>query len=296
MDVFLYARHTPWTDPGRFASLYEGLPDDVPALCALCRNVLLHNWEAARDRLPMDMRRRGEIELRPIARLLERLVEVDDRPLTQKRGSESLLVVDCRHFSTLLCSLLRHRRIPARVRLGFAQYIASDESWQMHAICEWWDKAWSAWRFSDPDINDPDVARDAFRTADVAWRLYREGTIDPRAHGCGSDWSGPHVLAVELVRDIGARTGFEPLYGDTWGLAETLPARTPPSLTDDEAARLDAAARVDGAELARVAAMQGLGLEDTVHCRPYTRPGVHETLSRCAEAASLAALGVTATL
>ena len=54
--------------------------------------------------------------------MLERLVELSDRPLSELRPVRHRIVGCCRDFATLFCAMARHRRIPTRVRVGFATY------------------------------------------------------------------------------------------------------------------------------------------------------------------------------
>jgi hypothetical protein len=51
MDEILsyYTSHSPITDPGPYASLYDGLPGDLPGLFATIQGVLLHRNACARS-------------------------------------------------------------------------------------------------------------------------------------------------------------------------------------------------------------------------------------------------------
>ena len=79
----------------------------------------------AADHLGVTLTResRGEQHLRTMQQRLERIVSLDPGPLTQERTPKERQVGLCRDFAVFLTSLLRHKGIPARVRVGFAEYL-----------------------------------------------------------------------------------------------------------------------------------------------------------------------------
>ena len=248
----IYARQTPWTHPGSLGHLYDELPDTPDALCPIPRNVLLHDWEANRDGLSLGDRR-SDLEIRSIAELLQRIVESSSESLLCQRNNETFRVVDCRHFATLLCSMLRHKKIPARVRFGFAGYITepnADPPYEAHAVCEWRDRTTEAWRLSDADIVE-EVTHEQFCSADQAWRIARSNPEQAPQYGYGPDMRGLNIIAAELVRDVACRAGFEPIYGDMWGLATDLYRRP---IHDDEIALFDNLAAAPDATIAEMLA------------------------------------------
>lgn len=196
---------------------YDSLPDTVEGVSKELQNILLHNWKVYAGGLQLSEPRRAEIEIRPIGRLLARIGEVDARPWGVERTIDSRVVVDCRHFATLLCSVLRHRGIPARTRHGFASYLEPGHS-QSHVICEYWDSAHERWVPVDPDTVRQDMPLDQFITADAAWRGLMRGELDPGQFGYASHVRGAWCVRWEVVRDFAALNKQEMLTFDVWGL------------------------------------------------------------------------------
>nr|MBP8242548.1 hypothetical protein [Thermoflexales bacterium] len=70
------------TDPGQRASLYDGLPRDPQALRPIVQGLLIHVFWAGRYGLTLTPEREAEVQLRLVERQLERIVALDDAPLT----------------------------------------------------------------------------------------------------------------------------------------------------------------------------------------------------------------------
>src|SRR5262245_33552768 len=100
------------TDPGEVARLLHGL--------------VLHEAWASMYGVEIASDRRQELQLRPAADMLERIRQLDRRPLGEARPPEQRLVGICRDFSVLACALLRHAGVPARARCGFGTYFERD--------------------------------------------------------------------------------------------------------------------------------------------------------------------------
>ena len=212
-----YGTHSAVTDPKDHAHLYDSLPDTVEDISKVLQHILLHNWKTYAGGLQLTEQRRAEIEIRPVARLLARIQEVDARPWGVERPVDSRVVIDCRHFATLLCSILRHRAIPARTRHGFASYLEPGHS-QSHVICEYWDAAENRWVAADADTMQHDVPSDRFVTADAAWRGVLAGELDAAQFGYAPDVRGAWCVRWEVVRDFAALNKQEMLTFDVWGL------------------------------------------------------------------------------
>ena len=153
----------------------------------------------------------------------------------------------CRDFALMLCGLLRHRGVPARIRCGFAAYFTTP--WEDHWVCEYWHAAHQAWRLCDAQLDpvlrrhfgigfDPtDVPRAMFLTADAAWASCRGGGADPDLFGHGSV-TGAWFMKVNLIRDHYVLHGRETSPWDAWRAA---PAALR-AVTEEDAAALDALA------------------------------------------------------
>jgi hypothetical protein len=216
-DVPTYYRtRSPITDPGEQASLLDGLPSEVPELVRVVLGLVLHPVAAARMGLDLPPERRRELDLRHVPRMLERIQELDPRPLLEERPPERRLIGNCRDSAVLFCAMLRHQGRPARARAGFATYFQPD-FFGDHWVCEHWEAECQRWVSVDPDISSDlahwgfdslDVPADRFLVAGRAWLACRAGKADPARFGMPEfpEKNGPGWVASQLVRDLGAST------------------------------------------------------------------------------------------
>ena len=88
-----YARQTSFTDPGPSASLYDGLPEDLPGLCQAVQNALLHLFWISEDAAGTSLEKLKndgrlpcvEFSLGSIAKRLEWLADRNSTPLQVPR-------------------------------------------------------------------------------------------------------------------------------------------------------------------------------------------------------------------
>jgi hypothetical protein len=221
------ARHSPYSDPGPWADLLAGLPDDVETLCAAARNVVVHYRaqlpELTEDRLP-------EVNSRWLHRIIGRDQErfgtslLTERPLTERVAG------CCRDHSLFLTGALRERGVPARNRVGFAHYLGP--GWVFdHVVTEYHDG--TRWVRTDPELAAGQLGpnldpRDLgagpgspFQTAAEAWTGHRSGTLDVSDHGVFPDappfLRGPGFVKAYVVMQVAHRFGDELLLWDGWG-------------------------------------------------------------------------------
>ena len=238
-----YRKHDLFSDPGEYASRYRELPMEMNALHAAINELLIHNWKVERDRPGWIRAHPKEVDVftRPIRKVLERLASLAPEPWNQPRPPEKRAVIDCRHFSLLLCSVLRERGIPARTRCGFATYL-EDTHWMDHWICEFWDDEQGCWVMEDADLQLHSVPSDEFYSGIRAWELSREIPSMARQFGFSREEQkrGAWVARVNLVRDFAALNGFVSISGDSWGLGD----KTDDQLLPADLQRLDEIVRL----------------------------------------------------
>lgn len=247
-----YASPGPITDPGPYAGMLDPLPRDVNALRRAVQGLLIHIFWAGRYGVALDDARRDEVQLRLAKRQLQRLVELDPRPLNEAREPDKRLVGNCRDFSVLLATFLRHHGTPARARCGFGRYFEPGH-YEDHWVCEVWDAGEARWRLVDAQLDplqvealginfDPlDVPRDQFITGGAAWHLCRSGRADPDAFGI-ADMHGLWFVRGNFVRDVAALNKMELLPWDVWGIAYVEGGDE--SLTAEDWAALDGMAEL----------------------------------------------------
>jgi hypothetical protein len=238
----------------------DALPCDLVSLQRVASWLVFHyraDGDFAANNIAED--RLAEIDTRYADRMLERIVELHDAPLTEQRLPHQRLVGCCRDFTVLFLAMVRHKGIPARARIGFATYFAP--GWKIdHEIAEVWDTQEQRWRLVDPELHeghvDPtdgvgidalDVPPDRFIVAPQAWIQCRSGRADPERFVVVPDLDIPITrswpyLVHNLLHDLAAMNKQEMVLWDWWGLAERE------QLSDEQRARLDQVAgiMVDG--------------------------------------------------
>ncbi|OIV36583.1 hypothetical protein BIV57_15630 [Mangrovactinospora gilvigrisea] len=246
-----YASHSACSDPGDRAPLFAALPAEPRQLALIVRGLVIHRGEGAMFDHAIDERRlHHDAETRYADAILALLADRDPAPLAAERTPSERFVGTCRDFTVLFCAFLRHAGVPARARVGFADYFSPDGFGADHWVAEYWT-ADRGWRLGDAqaiqgwqiDFDAMDVPRDRFRVAGDVWRAYRAGEVDPNRFGVdlGPDAriTGPLEIAVDVVKDLAALNKVEALPWDGWGATE-LPLGA--AVEGDLAAVLDRAA------------------------------------------------------
>jgi hypothetical protein len=241
VDQDFYRRHDAMSDPDARATAFDGLPDDAAGLCAVVQGVLLHDhgggflygeppaWFAEASR-----------QTRPVEERLGLILDRAPAPLSVAREPFARSVGTCRDYALMLCALLRHRGVPARVRCGFADYFGDGR--EDHWVCEHWIAGEGRWALADAQLDaehrahlrlsfdTADMPRQRFMTAPEAWRACREGA-DAQGFGHGDD-RGWWLLEVNLARDAHALAGRITSAWDSW-------RRSPPACRVLDQARFE---------------------------------------------------------
>ncbi len=222
-----YRRQSGMSDPGAHAARLAALPEDLPELATGLQGLILHeHWSGAYGQVLGD-ERRGEVHLRDVPAMIDRMLAHDARPLSEARPLDTRLIGNCRDYTLFTVAALRARDVPARSRCGFGAYFDPRQKVD-HWVAEYWDDARGRWIMADaqidafqaerihPDFDLLDVPPDRFIVAGAAWRACRAGQADPNTFGI-MDMTGWWFLAGNLVRDAAALAGREMLPWDCWG-------------------------------------------------------------------------------
>ncbi len=216
------------TNPESCGDLLDNLPTEVAELCKVVQGLILHIFWADQYGVTLPPQRQEEVQLRFVARQLERIVALDPRPLTEARLPETRLVGNCRDFSVMLTTMLRRQGVPARARCGFGAYFMPNH-FEDHWVCEYWNAGQGRWVLVDAQLDavqcealrltfDPlDVPRDQFIVGGKAWQMCRTGQADPNAFGI-ADMHGLWFVQGDFVRDVASLNKMELLPWDVWGL------------------------------------------------------------------------------
>lgn len=231
-----YGSQSDITNPRDQVDFLDGLPRNVQDLCEIVRGIFLHVERAMQKGVKENKTNSGTY-VRYVDVMLAQIRSMSDAPILHKRPEDKRLIGNCRDDSVLLCTLLRHLNIPARVRYGFSRYFAGidPEFGANHVICEYWNTDENRWVLVDPGQDetlikknqltfDPhDVPRDQFITAAQAWTLCRNSQADPDHFGFGPfapRLKGRWYIQTELVHECAAFNKMELLLRDRWGLGD----------------------------------------------------------------------------
>jgi hypothetical protein len=248
-----YSQASAMSAPGRYAKLFEPLPPDPVELARIIQGLLIYEHVALDFYgVKLAAERKAESHIRPLARMLERLLALDARPLDQPRPPERRLVGICRQYSLVMVGMLRRHGIPARLRFGFGSYF-NPGYFEDHTVCEYWRASEKRWVMADPQFDDVwksklhiehdvnDVPRDRFLTSPNAWQMCRAGRADPAKFGIDfGDLRGLWFVAGSVIRDAAALCKVELLPWDVWG-AQPQPDWSPAA---DELAFFDGLAEL----------------------------------------------------
>jgi hypothetical protein len=245
------------TASNTLAAEFPALPTEIKKLCEIVQGLLIH-----RDIAPLlyDLRlseeQRDDAHIRPITQMLARIRAIDAHPLTTARDPDHRMPSVCRHFSLMLCAILRQQGVPARSRCGFGAYFTPGK-FEDHWVCEYWNAAERRWVLVDaqldaaqrrafqPDFDPVDVPRDRFIIAGDGWQTCRAGRTNPDDFGLTHvQLRGLWFIAGNVLRDLASLNRMEMLPWDVWGLMSMDDV----ALTDDKKALLDRVAALTLAE------------------------------------------------
>jgi len=258
-----YCRQGPMTDPREETILFERLPHDIPKLREVVQGLVIHVFWATRYGVTIPQSRNHELQMRAVSEKLKQIRRLDPQPITQAHPPDKRLLGNCRDFSVLLCSMLRHQGIPARARCGFATYFMPNH-FEDHWVCEYWEKS-GRWVMVDAQLDtlqreklkidfDPlDVPADRFIVGGKAWQMCRSGKSDPDTFGI-NDLHGLWFVRGNLIRDLASLNKVELLPWDAWGLID----REESSVSGTDLSLLDRTATVsqqDNGEFADLRAL-----------------------------------------
>ncbi len=248
MSLPYYTSHSPLTDPGPYAELFDTLPDDPAGLVRTIHGLLIHKLVAQHYGVHMSMVQRDEQNFRTIRQRLARIVELDPAPLNTPRDPAGRQVGVCRDFALLLVSMLRHKGFPARMRVGFAEYLIPDGPVKAdHWISEYWNG--ERWVLVDPQVDD--VQRTAFHitantldlrhdqdfyVAGSAWQLARAGKVKSTYFRFNGTWKGYPCIRGNMLHDFQALNKIELTPRDAW---DELALKDERDLTIDDKTLLD---------------------------------------------------------
>ncbi len=253
-----YSEHGLISNPKEHKDLLESLPSFTKDLCSVIQGIMVHPYMPPREMRPITKHRLEQMETRFVAEKLEILEKLQYGPLSVPREKKIRLVGCCRDYALLLCSALRQKKIPARVRYGFATYFGSN-FFTDHVICEYWSEKKEKWVRVDAQIDklhrsyynirfDPtDIPTSCFFSAGELWPRFRSRKVDQNNIGLDPNLNirGVTFLSSSLVRDFASLNKVELLCMDAWGLADKESLSEEDSRFLDDLAELTTRANLD---------------------------------------------------
>ena len=258
-----YSQHSDMSDPKEYSHLFSGLPTTIPELCKIVQNSFVHllilkfHGEKAYGITMEDLQEKSrnlkeELNAMTIEEKLKIIYRMNSSPLTTERPLVERILGNCRDYALLLCSLLRHQGVPARMRSGFAEYLIPDRDfYEDHYITEYWNTEENRWILVDSQIDEfqhelmkitvsvCDVPRNKFMVGGEAWKWYRTQKADPHKFGI-FEFTGPRFIRFKLVNDLASLNKEETMAWGGWGLADV----TDEELSSEDYALLDHLAEV----------------------------------------------------
>ena len=264
-NLDFYRQQSCFTELGQHSELFSDLPSDVSELCRIVRGLYIHYRSG---QLPDESKPRlEEVNARYLSRILDNVIALDNRKLEIQRPIQKRFIGCCRDASLLLCSMLRSKGIPARIRVGFATYIPSREPFLYtdHVVTEYWNDSSQSWHMVDAEQDEQliiknkinfdvqNIPRDKFITGAKAWQIGRENEDLWNTFGIDDFIKGRWFVASYIMRDFAALNRDEILLWDSWGLMKSMD-----NLSDDDLALLDKVASLTASPQVDVETIQTL--------------------------------------
>jgi hypothetical protein len=229
MVVNDYIENTEFTELTRNLLDISEVPDEIADICKFVQGNLIHSYWLEHYGVEVGSSEKlAEMQIRHAKDLIYKAMLKSGQPSHVFKKASHRVISICRDFSLLVCSILRAKGVPARLRSGFATYLVQNQ-FEDHWICEYWDKE-KGWVAVDAQLDeihhqilkfefDPcDVPDSNFIVAGQAWKLCRENLESPDHFGF-RDFKGLAFIKGSLIRDLYALSKFEMHTWDTgWGI------------------------------------------------------------------------------
>jgi hypothetical protein len=226
-ELTFYSTQSKFSDPGKYSKLFNSINNSINDICNVVHNLVVHQdatLEFYGFKVPEG--KKLEANTRYIEKILEIIIKNNHQTLNVERKPEERFIGSCRDFALLTCSILRYKKIPARIRCGFANYFHKD--WYSdHWVCEYYDKKDLKWKLVDSELGKEELKKyqidfdhtniliNKFLVAGNAWKFTRENKKDSNFFGVhGIEVKGFWFIKADVIRDLAALNKIELLPWD----------------------------------------------------------------------------------
>jgi hypothetical protein len=225
MPSSFYATHSVYSEPGPFREILMRGGEKPIDIARWINSFLQHPRSPESQKRGFASEQARDLELRLTADILAAAMA---RNLFDRNPTAAKVGAVCRDFALLAVSSFRERGVPARLRVGFADYIAPG-CWEDHWLCEW--RVDGRWTRLDVEFavvkglpfETTDVPREHFVTAADAWfRIRKEPKTAFRFGVSSLGLSGEWFVAGSLFRDMCALRKLELKPWDYWAPSSHL--------------------------------------------------------------------------
>lgn len=264
--IEFYLKTSMYTNYLPYEKYYRSLPDDITELSKLLCHQVIHRQELIRsylkkpskahneptkdflkikDEYPWYKYRSDDDILLTASAITSELFRQDQRGFTNGREIKDRVVITCRYVAVLLASILKAKKIPARVRSGYANYFLDEREniYYDHWIVQYYNHKEKRWVNCDPDgiynvdFNQWDFPDKEFKWIAQVWLDVRKGKDTEKNYIHGTKANDLCNLVHALFFDFHALMNdeisytFAPVALDTKSKIEKL--------TEKELAKLD---------------------------------------------------------
>jgi hypothetical protein len=220
-----YASQSVYSEPGPYRETLMGGGVEPKSIARWISSFMQHPRGTESEERGFKPEQAADLELRSVEEILSVAVK---RNLLEGDCQQHKVGGVCRDFAIMAVSRFRESGIPARLRVGFADYLVA-ERWEDHWLCEWHDGG--RWKRLDVEFaaiggvsfDTLDVPDERFLTASEAWiRIEGDAEMASRFGVSSLNLGGEWFVAGSLLREMAALRKLELKPWDYWGLSKNL--------------------------------------------------------------------------
>ena len=202
-----YDSQSSYSDPMAFGALIHSWPTEPKYLSKSIAEFIFHIGSDECQNVPTPDDHQADMQIRTVFEVLERITNKNNNSANRKFAGV------CRDFSLLAASSFRSHGIPARLRVGFADYF-NEGFYDDHWLCEVYDG--QRWNLLDLEVlAEPSIAialfdaaavqSDRFLNASKSWHLVQYGKLSGSNFGVHRlNITGDWIVAANVFRDAAA--------------------------------------------------------------------------------------------